>query len=151
MKLKDFKQKLKFRFFEVDLSKLSGLHSLEGQKTSGFCLCDNFGEVALYPGEQYLIVKINDKQWSLGDPSVLVTYFHNYENKTTTFKIENNEHVFNLNYYSWWANRDDFIVNPYAASCEEENSKEDMWAYIDNLFEFPDKAKNLHAFWSKNR
>ncbi|WP_172806696.1 hypothetical protein [Endozoicomonas arenosclerae] len=136
--------------FDKNIGKGGDLRYIEDLKTSGFCSQGEFGWIAIFPENGNLICQINSIKWHLLDDDVDVEYFHDYHKKTTKFSIKNNKNNFDINYKSWWANRDDFDINPMAASSEEENSEEDIFGYIKMLKDNQDSASNLNRLWSNN-
>jgi hypothetical protein len=150
MYLKYFKQMTKCCLFDKASGKGGELQYIEDLKTSGFCLKGEYGWVAVFPENGGLICQINSKKWSLLDESTDVEYFHDYSSKTTKFRISSQDNNFEFVYMSWWADRDDFEVNPMAASCEEENSEEDIFGYVKMLKDNKKSAANLYQLWAKN-
>lgn len=150
MYLKDFNQMVKCRFFDKEKGLDDNLRYVEEVKTSGFCTQKDFGSIAVYPDNGELVVQINANKWNLLSDSVDVDYFHVYDKKLTTFRIFEQGKKFDLTYTSWWADRDDFDVDPMAASCEEKNSEEDIFGYLKMLKENKEAANNLLGLWSKN-
>jgi hypothetical protein len=118
------------------------------RKTVGFCIQGDYGWAAIFPDNGDLIIQINSKRWKLKDKDVHVDYFHVYKKKRTQFRILQKEKTFDWRYSSWWSTRPDFIVEPMAASREEENAEEDIFGYIAMLKENDTVADNLMALWS---
>jgi len=150
MHLKYFGQMIKCCAFDTSIAKGGDLQYIEDIKTSGFCSQGEYGWVAIYPENGTLVIQINSDMWILSNENVEVDYFHEYANKTTTFRISDAEVKFEFRYKSWWAEREDFEVNPMAASCEEENPEEDVFGYIKMLKDNKTSASNLSDIWHKN-
>jgi hypothetical protein len=150
MYLKYFGQMIKCCSFDKSSGKGGELQYIEDIKTSGFCSQGGYGWISIYPENGTLVAQINSKKWCLSNDDVDVNYFHDYANKTTKFSIKHSELNFEYQYKSWWAERDDFEVNPMAASCEEENSEEDVFGYVKMLKDNKTSASNLAELWSKN-
>ena len=151
MYLLDFNEQFKCRMYDPEKKEKNELTLKNDIKTSGFSGNLHFGWAALYPLEDKLILEINNKSWDLLDDNVDTEYFHFYSEKKTRFQILNHDNVeFESVYKSWWADRSDFKVNEMAVSCEPENREEDDLAYINWIKHNTQKARNLHALWSKN-
>jgi len=118
------------------------------RKTSGFCKKSAHGWSAVYPGKNGLVLQIDNRIWNILDDDVVILYFHNYEKKTTTFRVENRDADFEIIYDSWWKDREDFNPDIMAASCEPENMEEDFFGYVDWLSQ-PEMASRLFRLWSE--
>lgn len=141
---------VKCRLFDREKGEGSDLRYVEDIKTSGFSAQGDYGWAAIYPDSGTLIVQINSKKWNLTSDDVAIDYYHNYDKGMTTFRISGNENDFEHTYKSWWSERDDFEVDPIAASCEEENSEEDVFGYIKMLKENKESARSLLGLWARN-
>ncbi|WP_083690103.1 hypothetical protein [Colwellia sp. UCD-KL20] len=150
MYLKNFNKMVKCCSYDKSIGKGGQFQYIEDLKTSGFCSQKENGWIAVFPEQGTLVCQINSKKWSLNDENVDIEYFHDYSAKTTTFSIKDPEKSLKITYKSWWADRNDFEVNPIAASCEDENSEEDILGYIYMLINNPQSIVNLCDLWSKN-
>lgn len=150
MYLKHFNQPNKCATFDPANNQLGTEDFVRNTKTSGFYSESKAGTVSIYPRNQELIIRVGQKQWDLLSSGIQTSYFHNYSTKETTFRISGSSEQFEITYPAWWADRDDFIINEMAASCEEENSEEDVFGYIHMLNENQDSANSLHPLWLAN-
>lgn len=150
MYLKNFNQMIKCCLFDKIEGDGSKFQYVENRKTSGFCAQGEYGWVAVYPENKSLVVQINTRKWDLLSDDLEIKYFHIYDKKLTKFRISGCGNIFEHTYQSWWAERDDFEVNPIAASCEEENSEQDIFGYIHMLRENETSARNMFELWAKN-
>lgn len=79
-----------------------------------------------------------------------IDYFYSYKGESTAFRILLAGKKFETTCQSWWAGRDDCIVNQYEASNEEENVEEDIFGYTNMLKDNHDAAVNLHSLCSRS-
>lgn len=148
--LKDFNQIIKCCEYDVNDGSIENIDYVRDKKTAGFFSLKLGSGIALYPSDQKLAFTADRKTWNLLDKHVETIYFHDYSNKTTTFRIQGPVGEWSTTYKALWADRDDFEVNEMAVSFEEENSEEDFLGYINMLIENKDSVSTLLALWSKN-
>jgi hypothetical protein len=98
-------------------------------KNNAFCL---------YAEDTHLYLQQGARRWEIADDSA-VTYFHDFDLKTTTFGIGD----LRIEYEAWWANDPEY--DKFAPELDETY---DFLGYVYELSQASDRRRDLIQRWS---
>jgi len=98
--------------------------------------------IALYCKGGKLFLQIDSERWDLSSGSVAISYFHDFEKKTTTFEVDDGTSSARLEYDAWWSE-----IPGFQPLEPEMDSEEDFLAYVVEVWRNRSVQKSLIERW----